>query len=483
MVLWLFACCALSMPAWSAESITIPAYAPAVGVEQGYKIQKATETDMSLWFDKPGASSVTMRGVFNQRMRILSRDANGLRVVWSLHADLPGDLAGAADGYQMNALYQNSLAAYGVEELELETDLNGYPRALSGADQIKANLRKMAATTSGDAGASDSTVSSIVRNVEANPLFVVNVLVPEAGLIAMGQAYQDQIMDMGQELVATREEDYGGVRVPITSTWKLESSDPSAHTAVLSLVEKYDSTTFSLSQQAAIAKLMDAFPERVKSLTVEQLTSAKQASKNRNAKFVMSLKDGSTLEASEIVTVVSGGTTLRTYTHIQRADLPTTLAIPSVLTTPAMAPPQVAPVLPSDADQKVVGDPSKATAADTQAAASPADGNTAAVIEPIELEVKSAKIERSPVSSYASQLSIELTADGAAKFRDFTQAAIGRQTQVLIDGKVVIEPWIREPIMGGRITISDGANVSALQDMAKQLAVPNAKIRVQLSPQ
>lgn len=96
------------------------------------------------------------------------------------------------------------------------------------------------------------------------------------------------------------------------------------------------------------------------------------------------------------------------------------------------------------------------------------------------LDVKSATVAQGQTGS---QLSIELTADGAAKFRDFTQAAMGRQTQVLIDGKVVIEPWIREPIMGGRITISDGANVSALENMAKQLAAPDAKIRVQLSPQ
>ncbi|NNU40841.1 hypothetical protein G9X64_31030 [Rhizobium sophorae] len=45
----------LSHPAWSAGGVTIPGYAPATGVERSYRVQKATETDMSFWFDKSGA--------------------------------------------------------------------------------------------------------------------------------------------------------------------------------------------------------------------------------------------------------------------------------------------------------------------------------------------------------------------------------------------------------------------------------------------
>ena len=45
-------------PAHAAESVTVPPYEPAVGTELHYRVQKTTETDMSLWFDKPEASSV-----------------------------------------------------------------------------------------------------------------------------------------------------------------------------------------------------------------------------------------------------------------------------------------------------------------------------------------------------------------------------------------------------------------------------------------
>ncbi|MBB4276045.1 hypothetical protein [Rhizobium mongolense] len=44
-----------------------------------------------------------------------------------------------------------------------------------------------------------------------------------------------------------------------------------------------------------------------------------------------------------------------------------------------------------------------------------------------------------------------LTPESAAKFQEFTQAAMGRQTQVLINNSVVTEPWIRTPITANRI--------------------------------
>ncbi|QND40032.1 hypothetical protein HB771_25890 [Rhizobium leguminosarum bv. viciae] len=50
---WFCLCLTLSHPAWSAGGIDIPGYAPAPGVERSYRVQKATETDMSFWFDKP----------------------------------------------------------------------------------------------------------------------------------------------------------------------------------------------------------------------------------------------------------------------------------------------------------------------------------------------------------------------------------------------------------------------------------------------
>ncbi|MDC9832015.1 SecDF P1 head subdomain-containing protein [Rhizobium binxianense] len=479
----------LSHPAWSDDGITIPGYEPATGVEHGYSVQKAIETDMSFWFDKPGAS-VTVRGAFRQRMTVLSRDENGMRVRWSLSADLPAGTAGSPDSYQMNLPYRNSLTAYGTPTLELETDLNGSPNTLFGADRILAHMREMAANGPGgvaETGASATRASGvydILSKIEQNPLLIAAALVPEAQLLAMGQSDQDDVMQIGQPLEVSQTEDYSGVDVPVVSTWTLESTDAVSRTATLSLSEEFDAAAFSQSQQLAITKMMAAFPDRVKSLAADQLASVKRASKTRSAKFVVSLDDGSAVEATETISMTTGGATFRTYTHILREDMPARLPLPTALTATDLPTPDLrGEPLPSATTRPGILDelstkPVPPTASpDTTVAA----GNVEAkAIAPVSLKVQSAEVVRSPVSSDQG-LNIVLTPESAATFRDFTQAALGRQTQVLINDKVVMEPWMREPIMGDHFVLggTDGKEVEAL---AEQLRIPGASIVVRLRP-
>ncbi|MGO7370568.1 hypothetical protein ACCT04_17250 [Rhizobium ruizarguesonis] len=486
---WFCLCLTLSTPpAWSAGGVAIPGYAPAPGVERSYRVQKATETDMSFWFDKPGASAMTVRGAFRQRMTVLSRDEDGMRVRWSLSADLPDGIAGLADSYQMNLLYRNSLTAYGTAALELETDLNGNPRDLSGVDQIVAHMWEVAANGPGGvpaAGASaarQSGVYDIIAKLEANPLQIVAALVPEAQLLATGQSYQDETMDIGPASTTSRDEDYGGVSVPVTSTWTLKSTDATARTATLSLSEEADAAAFSQSQQPAIANLMTGFAERAKSLTADQLASVKRASKSRSVELVVSLNDGSTLEASEIVTVEAGGTTLRTYTHILREDMPASLPLPAVLTAKDKQTPDlhIEPLPSAKAGPGILDELSIPPAPPKTSQTVAPDNDGPKAIAPVSLEVKSAKVVSAP-TSFGSELDIMLTPESAAKFQDFTQAAVGEITQVLINDKVVIEPRILTPITGGHIVISE-PDSKLLQDMAEQLTFPEGKILVRLRP-
>ncbi|PDS80535.1 hypothetical protein [Rhizobium sp. L43] len=486
---WFCVSVTLSHPAWSADGITIPAYAPATGVEHGYSVQKATETDMSFWFDKPGAS-VTVRSAFRQRMTVLSRDENGMRVRWSLSADLPADIAGSPDSYQMNLLYRNSLTAYGTTTLELETELNGHPNTLFGVDQILAHMREMAANGPGGvaaAGASAtraSGVDDIISKIEQNPLQIVAALVPEALLLATGQSYQDEVMQIGQALAVSQTEDYGGMDVPVVSTWILESTDAVSRTATLSLSDEFDAAAFSQSQQPAIAKMMMAFPDRVKNLAADQLASVKRASKTRSGKFVVSLDDGSAVEATEIITLTTGGATFRTYTHILRGDMPARLPLPTALTAKDLPTPdlRVEPLPSAKAEPGILDELSTPPAPPTasQETTVAAGNGEAKAIAPVSLKVKSAEIVRSPVSSDQG-LNIVLTPESAATFHDFTQAALGRQTQVLINDKVVMEPWMREPIMGDHFVLG-GTGGKELEALAEQLRIPEASIVVRLAP-
>ncbi|MFS8048132.1 SecDF P1 head subdomain-containing protein [Rhizobium sp. BR 314] len=471
----------LSSSAWAGDSVTVPGYAPVTGVERSYRVQKATESDMSLWFDASGAASVITRGEFRQRMTVVSRDDKGMRVRWSLSADLPDGIAGAVDTYQMNPLYRNSLTAYGVGALEMETDLNGFPNSLFGVDQILANMRRMA--TNGPDGAlapPQSGVYDIIDRIQENPLQIVTVLTPEAQLLATGQAYQDEAMEVGKALTASRNEDYGGVSVPVASNWLLQSTDVPKHTATLSVVDEYDPDAFRQSQQGAIDKFLGAFGERLKSLTADQLTSVKRASKTRRAEFVVSLSDGSVIEALETVTVISAGSTFHTYTHIRREDAPAVLQVPAILTAADLRVPKlkIEPLSPAGAAPGIPGLPSISQASTTisQEPSTVTSNDAEKSIAPVWLEVKSAQVLKAS-NGYGYELEVVLTPDSGEAFQKFTQAAIGRQTQVLIDDKVVIEPWIREPIMGSRLTLT-GSDMTALRAMAEKLSISGAKILV-----
>ncbi len=471
---------AVSSAAWSSESATVPGYAPATGVEHSYRVQKASENDMSFWFDKSAAAPLITRGEFRQKMTVLSRDEQGIRVRWSLSADLPDGIAGAADTYQMNLLYRNSLTAYGVSSLELETDLNGYPRSLPGAGQILAHMRQMAANGPGGAvAAPGSSVDNIIDRIEQNPVLIVTALASEAQLLASGQSYQDETMDVGQALAASRNEDYGGVSVPVTSTWVLDSTDAAARTATLSVTDAYDPAALSQSQQEVIAKLMAAFDERVKSLTADQLASVRRADKKRNAKFVVSLNDGSVVEASEVVTIAMAGTTLRTYTYMRREDMPASLQVPPILTAAVQQTPNlhVEPLPPVNAGPGVLDELSTSEAPAQQDTAVVTSNDQAKSIAPIWLEVESAEVG-SASNPYGFALNIVLTPESADRFRDFTQAAIGRQVQIVINDNVVMEPWIRRPVTDGRLTIDDGPQMKVLGFVKDRLSVPGANILV-----
>ena len=307
----------------AADSVTIPGYAPKTGVEYVYRSHKTTSTDMSLWFDKPAA---IIRGDFRQRMTVVSRNTNSMQVRWSLSADLPQGAEGAVDSYAMNALYGISLSAYGIRQLEYEAGLNGFPSKLVGFDVILRNIQNAAAV--GPDGLSvtpQSSLTNIIEGIKGNPLLVIHNLAPEAELLATIQEQDGSTYDVGQTGTASTVEYSRGTPVPVTIEWKLEAADLADQTATFSLKKTYDNAAFQQSQASAAEGVIASFGEKAKQLTGEQLAAARIASKNVTMAFIVSLRDGSTLEATETVAAESGGIKITAMSHVWREDLPASL--------------------------------------------------------------------------------------------------------------------------------------------------------------
>ena len=324
LLLFLSPCLLVCMEiAHAADSVTIPGYTPKSGVEYIYRSHKTTSTDMSLWFNKP---ATIMRGDFRQRMTVLSRDTKNMRVRWSLSADLPQGAEGAVDSYAMNALHKNSLSAYGVQQVEYEAELNGFPSKLVGFDVILRNMQR--ATSIGPDGSAvtlPNSLSDIIENIKSNPILVVQSLAPEAELLSRIQEQEVSTYDVGQTGTASTVEYLRGVPVPVTIDWKLEAADSARQTATFSLTKTFDRAAFQQSQASAVEGLIASFGEKAKQLTGEQLAAARIASKSVTMTFIVSLRDGSALEATETVAAEGGGMKITAMSHVWREDLPARL--------------------------------------------------------------------------------------------------------------------------------------------------------------
>ena len=101
-----------------------------------------------------------------------------------------------------------------------------------------------------------------------------------------------------------------------------------------------------------------------------------------------------------------------------------------------------------------------------------------AAAESLVLNIASASAKRDP-RIRGPVLSIELDQASKKDFAAFTAAHVGDKTELRLDGKVLAEPVIREPITGGSLQINgpDWTDVVA-SDLAKQLSKPDARIEV-----
>ncbi|MGV1941130.1 SecDF P1 head subdomain-containing protein [Agrobacterium sp. 22-211-1] len=468
-------------PAQAAESVTVPPYEPAVGTERHYRVQKTTETDMSLWFDRPEASSAVMRGDFRQSATVLSQNDEGMRMKWRLSADIPPDATGAADSYAMNAMFRNSLAAYGVEELEFDADPSGAPTALVGADQIIANMEMLLSTSS-----SDNTASRMLQAVKGNPLVVIDVLAPESMILALGQSSEAFTTDIGKEWTVAGSEELKGMLVPTSTVWKLEAADKARQTATFSAKVTYDPAALLQSQQSSIDGMIASFADRAKQLTDAQLAQARSAGKSRTVTYVNSTHDGSTIEVLENTVANVGGMKVTVAVHIWREDQPPVLPAPRAWTAETLSGQRVEP-LPENNTKASINLDQYRPKPEADTASSPDQnegGKTSADggggdIAPISLKVAKVKTSVDPAAGPAVE--IALTPESAKAFEDFTRVALGHKTQLLVDGEVIFEPVVREPIIGGSVTIN-GLDSSQAKVIERHLSSSEATIIVRLAP-
>jgi preprotein translocase subunit SecD len=104
-----------------------------------------------------------------------------------------------------------------------------------------------------------------------------------------------------------------------------------------------------------------------------------------------------------------------------------------------------------------------------------------AVAEPLHIEVASA--ERAYDQRTGEPvISFRMTASSARAFAELTRQNVGRKVAILIDGRMVIAPVIREPILGGSGQVSGHFSPEEAREIALRLSSSAAKMEIEIVP-
>jgi preprotein translocase subunit SecD len=106
----------------------------------------------------------------------------------------------------------------------------------------------------------------------------------------------------------------------------------------------------------------------------------------------------------------------------------------------------------------------------------------AASAQPLLLEVDKAQAAFDQRTG-APVVSVRLSQASAKAFAALTQKSIGRVMAFRVDGKVVMKPVIREPVVGGSFQISGNLTTNDVKRLAAQLSSGVARIEVEVEPQ
>ena len=101
-----------------------------------------------------------------------------------------------------------------------------------------------------------------------------------------------------------------------------------------------------------------------------------------------------------------------------------------------------------------------------------------AAAEPLGLEVAGAQVNFDPRSN-EPVISFRLTAASGRLFADFTSKNVGRKAEIRVDGRALMAPVIREPILGGAGQIAAGFKFDEAKELADRLASGRARMEVE----
>jgi preprotein translocase subunit SecD len=101
-----------------------------------------------------------------------------------------------------------------------------------------------------------------------------------------------------------------------------------------------------------------------------------------------------------------------------------------------------------------------------------------AAAEPLVIEIADAQVAFETRTSEPI-VSFRMTEASKQLFAEFTSRNVGRKAEIRVDGRALMAPVIREPILGGSGQIAAGLKLDEAKDLADRLASGRARMEVE----
>jgi hypothetical protein len=307
----------LAWPA-NAQSISVPAYNPPVGRETAFHVELeiATETRGS----DPLAQR-TARGDFVDRLTVQERTPDSFQMLWQFDAVLPRSAQGRESEYSINNNFQEAIALFGVDGLNVDTDLAGNPKSVFGADLIINNMRVRADESRGpnDPPIGEKLQERMLTTLARDPAFMVQRLVPAARLLASAQA--DQVR-ADLRVGATETHDVtlpiGGVPAPGVLKRTLQSVDDAAHVARFVWTISVDQAAFTRASKDLIDEEIESLRRKIGEIPPARLPELTTAEVTYSGEWRVSLDDGEAVFVEETIASRVGPISTRVVSRVTR---------------------------------------------------------------------------------------------------------------------------------------------------------------------
>jgi hypothetical protein len=274
-------------------SVRLPAFRPTIGQESTYRVYIEASVDAHGAVD--GAGGV-MKGEFSDRVAIVSASPQGYVMRWRLE---PRQRAANALAPSMCDLYREKMEAFGFDGVMVETNRAGAIQKVEQTEDIRRNVESRIAEVKDPRDPAKERLQALLRDL-ADPLAPVAVIAPAARLLADAQLDHEQDFEIGVPQTKEDAAEINGVHVPFKIA-SLVTADMAKRTMTFTLTKTLDPAAYAYASRETIGQTLTHIQQKYPDASPEKLRQLATASMTVSSKATVSLDDGTTIFAEEIV--------------------------------------------------------------------------------------------------------------------------------------------------------------------------------------